>query len=73
MARKLTKEEFVIRANKIHNNRYDYSKVNYINKHTKVCIICSIHGEFWQTPMENNQFYNGKIYFEEKELIKNVK
>jgi len=42
--------EFIQKAISIHENRYDYTKVNYINNHTKVCIICSIHGEFWQTP-----------------------
>lgn len=48
--RKLTQEEFIERANKVHNGKYDYSKVEYINNATKVCIICPIHGEFWQTP-----------------------
>jgi glutaredoxin len=48
--RKLTKEEFVERAIKKHGVFYDYSKVVYINANTKVCIICPIHGEFWQTP-----------------------
>lgn len=48
--KKLTKEEFIIRSQKIHNNKYDYSKVEYKNRNTKVCIICPIHGEFWQTP-----------------------
>ena len=43
-------EEFIKRANLIHNNRYDYSKVNYIDTKTKVCIIDPINGEFWQTP-----------------------
>jgi len=46
----LTTEIFIERANKIHGNKFDYSKVNYSNNHTKVCIICPIHGEFWQTP-----------------------
>ena len=46
----ITTEEFVRKANIIHHNRYDYSKVNYIDNKTKVCIICPIHGEFWQTP-----------------------
>ena len=50
MPKKLTKEEFVKRAEIIHENKYDYSKVNYINNSTKVCIICPEHGEFWQTP-----------------------
>ena len=43
-------EEFVELCNEIHNNKYDYSKVEYVNAHTKVCIICPIHGEFWQSP-----------------------
>ena len=47
---KLTTEEFIKRAKKIHGDKYDYSKVIYKNAHTKVCIICSKHGEFWQTP-----------------------
>lgn len=50
---KLTTKEFIERANKIHGiGRYDYSKVKYINAHTKVCIKCNKHKEsfeFWQT------------------------
>ena len=49
-SQKLTIDEFLKRAKEIHGDKYDYSKVNYINTDTKVCIICSIHGEFWQTP-----------------------
>lgn len=47
---RLNKDIFIERCNKIHNNKYDYSKVEYINQRTKVCIICPIHGEFFQTP-----------------------
>lgn len=43
-------EEFIYEANIKHNNKYDYSKIDYINKTTKVCIICPIHGEFYMTP-----------------------
>ena len=46
----LTAEEFIEKARKIHGNKYDYSKVEYYNYKTKVCIICPKHGEFWQTP-----------------------
>jgi len=46
----LSKEEFLKRSNKTHNNKYDYSKVNYINAHRKVIIICPDHGEFYQIP-----------------------
>lgn len=38
------------KASQIHNNKYDYSLVNYCNIDTKVTIICPIHGKFCQTP-----------------------
>lgn len=41
---------FINRARSIHGNKYDYSKAEYINNSTNVCIICPKHGEFWQTP-----------------------
>ena len=44
------KERFIEKAKKIHSDKYDYSKVEYNNCKEKVCIICPIHGEFWQTP-----------------------
>ena len=44
------KERFIEKANKRHNNKYDYSQVEYVDSVTKVCIICPEHGEFWQTP-----------------------
>lgn len=47
---KHTTESFIEAAKKVHGDRYDYSKVEYVNAHTKVCIICPEHGEFWQTP-----------------------
>ena len=48
--KKLSLFEFIKKAKEIHGNKYDYSKVEYINYETKVCIICPEHGEFWQTP-----------------------
>lgn len=48
--RRLAQEEFEAVANKIHEGKYDYSKVKYVNSNTKICIICPQHGEFWQTP-----------------------
>lgn len=48
--KRLTTEIFISRSKKIHGDKYDYGKVEYVNQITKVCIICSIHGEFWQTP-----------------------
>lgn len=49
-------EEFIKKAVAKHGNRYDYSKVNYVNTFTPVCIICPEHGEFWQRP---NNHLNG--------------
>ena len=43
-------EEFIQKAREIHGDKYDYSKVEYQGKDIKVCIICPIHGEFWQRP-----------------------
>lgn len=43
-----TTDEFIADAIKRHGNKYDYSKVKYTGKDNKVCIICPIHGEFWQ-------------------------
>jgi hypothetical protein len=44
------KETFIERSNKVYENKYDYSKVHYKTIHTKVTIICPIHGEFQQSP-----------------------
>lgn len=41
---------FITKANVTHNNKYDYSLVNYINSLTCVEIICPIHGVFKQRP-----------------------
>lgn len=48
-----TTEKFIEKAKEIHGDTYDYSKVEYINSTTKVCIICKVHGEFWQTPADH--------------------
>jgi hypothetical protein len=42
--------EFIIKAKNIHGDKYDYSKVNYINNNIKVTIICKEHNEFEQPP-----------------------
>ena len=48
--RRLTQEEFIRKAREEHGDKYDYSKVAYVGMRTKVCIICPVHGEFWQNP-----------------------
>lgn len=49
-SRKRDTETFVKKAMEVHKNKYDYSKVVYTDCETKVCIICPVHGEFWQSP-----------------------
>lgn len=41
---------FLNKAKEIHNNKYDYSLMNYKNRKTKVKIICPEHGSFEQLP-----------------------
>jgi len=48
--KRLTTKEFIIKANEIHGEIYDYSSVIYKNTRTKVKIICKKHGEFKQSP-----------------------
>ena len=47
----------IAKAKKVHGDKYDYSKSEYINIDTPICIIChekdengNEHGEFWVTP-----------------------
>ena len=47
---RFTREEFVKRAKEIHGDKYDYSKVVYVNATTPVKIICPVHGVFSQKP-----------------------
>jgi len=47
---KLSTTEFIEKAKQVHNDRYDYSKVIYINNYTSVEIVCPIHGSFFQLP-----------------------
>lgn len=50
MGKRLNNDVFIEISNKVHNNKYDYSLVDYKNNKTKVKIICPIHGVFEQRP-----------------------
>jgi endogenous inhibitor of DNA gyrase (YacG/DUF329 family) len=43
-------ETFIGKAKGLYGTKYDYSKVEYKNNKSKVCIICPKHGEFFMTP-----------------------
>lgn len=51
--KRLTICDCIERFIEIHGDKYDYSKMDYINTRTKICIICPEHGEFWQTPQKH--------------------
>lgn len=46
-------DDFISRAKERHGDFYDYSKIDYVDTHTKVVIICPIHGEFMQDPTKH--------------------
>ena len=52
---RLSKEDFIKKAHKVHGGKYYYDKVDYVNNNTKVCIICHKHGEFWQRPADHKR------------------
>ncbi|MFW6226148.1 MAG: DUF723 domain-containing protein [bacterium] len=62
MPQRLTTEEFIERANKVHNFHFDYSKVEYVNSQTKVIVICKKHGEFTIRPNNHLGNKNGCPY-----------
>ena len=49
--------EFINMCKEKWNNKYDYSKTHFINKYSKITIICPIHGEFQMNPFTH---LNGK-------------
>ena len=79
-------KEFIDKCLKIHENRYDYSLVDYKNNKTKIKIICPIHGVFEQYPYahlkkkqgcnlcyKKNMFDDIYTFIEKSNLIHNNK
>lgn len=48
MSRRLTIQEFIEKAQRVHGGKYDYSRTIYVDSRTKVAIVCPEHGEFEQ-------------------------
>jgi len=63
--------KFIEKAKKIHNNKYDYSLIEYINSKTKVKIICPEHGIFEQEP-GNHSFKQGCPICSNKNMSTNI-
>ena len=65
-------DELITEFNFIHNNKYKYDSTTYKNMHSKMKIICAIHGEFWQTP-SNHKNNHGCMICAIEERAKNHK
>jgi hypothetical protein len=48
--KKWDKQTFIERAKAVHGDKYDYSKVVYVNATTNIEIVCPTHGSFLQQP-----------------------
>lgn len=64
MSKRLTLEEFVLKAQESHKSsngvpKYGYSLASYVNAHTKVKIVCPKHGVFNQRPYDHYRNKNG--------------
>ncbi len=56
MSKKKTTNKFILEANIIHDNKYNYSKVIYSGNKRKVQIVCPKHGEFSQTASDHLKY-----------------
>jgi hypothetical protein len=73
-----TTDEYIERARKKHGDKYDYSKVNYINCSSNIIIICKKHGEFKQNTKHHLNGSNcpkcvGRHQYTADEFIKKAK
>jgi hypothetical protein len=57
--KKITTKTFIEKSRLIHGDKYDYSKVNYVNGKTNVTVICKIHGEFYPRPGNHTNSKSG--------------
>jgi len=64
-------EDFIIKAKNIHEDKYNYSLVEYKNTKTKVEIICPAHGSFYQTPNNHLRLHGCYVCGSIEKNIKN--
>ena len=50
---RITSDEFIKNAIKIHGDKYNYNLTEYKNKNIKIKIICPTHGVFEQSPINH--------------------
>ena len=66
---KMSSEKVINDFIKTHGNKYDYSKVKYINAHNKVTITCKIHGDFSQNPQSHKKGGICPECYNEREIV----
>lgn len=83
MGRHLITKTYITEAEKIYNNLYDYTRVNYINNKTNITIGCNEHGFFEKNPYRHlkgsgcpkcsndKKKYNTENYIIESNIIHN--
>lgn len=64
--KRMSLQEFVEKANLIHGEeRYNYTKVNYVNNNTKITIICNKHDKIKNDYCKNNNINLLRIRYDE--------
>jgi len=58
----IKQENFINRSKLLHNNKYLYDKVIYVNNRKKVIINCVIHGDFLMSPFNHYTSKQGCKY-----------
>ena len=72
-----SQQDFITKANKVHNYKYDYSETKYVNSYTKIKIKCPMHGYFYQKAGNhlhgNGCYYCGRVSSGEKHSLQKTK
>lgn len=69
--RQLDTTQFIANARAVHGDKYDYSRVEYVNDSTKVILVCQHHGDFWTNPGYHIRNKHGcpKCNFSKSEIL----
>lgn len=54
----MTLKDFITKAREVHGDKYDYSKVVYVNDRNKAIIICAEHGDISSARKVHSDKYN---------------
>jgi hypothetical protein len=73
MPKKFTTEIFIQKAKEVHGDKYNYSKVNYINRDTKDYLLIFIYPIIiFVLNMMANNILNRGVAKKQKNIIKNL-